>query len=137
MLERYPTVFHLVATVQGALHSSKDFVHLLKAAFPGGSITGAPKIRAMEIIRELETVRRNVYTGAIGYVSFDGDADLNIVIRTILLENGKAYFHVGGGVVADSDPESEYLETLHKGSALVESLAGPPEKAEVRSCTSR
>jgi len=122
VLETYPTVFHLVATVEGHLHQTKDITDLLKATFPGGSITGAPKIRAMEIIRELEPTRRGIYTGAIGYIGFDGDMDLNIVIRTMLLEGGRAHFQVGGGIVADSDPETEYEETLHKGRALLQSL---------------
>ncbi len=122
ILEMYPTVFHLVATVEGYLHQTKDITDLLKATFPGGSITGAPKIRAMEIIRELEPTRRSIYTGAIGYIGFDGDMDLNIVIRTMLLEGGRAHFQVGGGIVADSEPEAEYEETLHKGRALLQSL---------------
>ena len=144
VLETYPTVFHLVATVEGSLHETKDAVDLLKATFPGGSITGAPKIRAMEIIRELEPTRRGIYTGAIGYISFDGDLDLNIAIRTILLQGARAYFQVGGGIVADSDPEEEYEETLHKGKALVESLGKetpvvspvePPRRPEEKPCT--
>jgi para-aminobenzoate synthetase component 1 len=94
----------------------------LKATFPGGSITGAPKVRAMEIIDELEPTRRSVYTGSIGYLGFTGGMDLNIVIRTILVKNGKAYFQVGGGIVYDSEPEAEYQETLDKGKALVQAL---------------
>ncbi|MEE9515264.1 MAG: chorismate-binding protein, partial [Candidatus Brocadiales bacterium] len=100
-----------------------DAVDLIKATFPGGSITGAPKIRAMEIIDELEPTRRSVYTGAIGYLGFNGDMDLNIAIRTFLLKNSRAYFQVGGGIVADSNPEGEYEETLHKAKALIESVA--------------
>lgn len=122
VLEEYPTVFHLVSTVRGTLAPGRDLVDLLKATFPGGSITGAPKIRAMEIIEELEPVKRGVYTGSIGYLGFDGSADLNIVIRTFIIKDGQAYFQVGGGIVADSDPEMEYWETIHKGRALMRAL---------------
>ena len=122
VLETYPTVFHLVSTVKARLHEDKDLVDLLEACFPGGSITGAPKIRAMEIIDELEPTARSVYTGSIGYIGFDGRADLNIAIRTILYEAGRVTFQVGGGIVADSDPEAEYQETLDKGRALACSL---------------
>ncbi|MDD5223702.1 MAG: aminodeoxychorismate synthase component I [bacterium] len=121
-LETHPTVFHLVSTVEGRLRKDLDVVDLLHAAFPGGSITGAPKIRAMEIIAELEPQARSLYTGSLGYIGFDGRTDLNIVIRTILIRNGTAHFHVGGGIVADSDPEAEYEETLVKGRALKEAL---------------
>ena len=122
ILEVYPTVFHLTSTVVGRLGEGKGCVDLLKATFPGGSITGAPKVRAMEIIDELEPTRRSVYTGGIGYIGFNGDMDLNIVIRTILVKDGKAYFQVGGAVVYDSQPEAEYEETLHKAKALMQSL---------------
>ncbi|MGQ9533140.1 MAG: aminodeoxychorismate synthase component I [Desulfotomaculales bacterium] len=118
-LEEYATVFHLVSTVRGRLAPGKDVVDLLRATFPGGSITGAPKIRAMEIIEELEPVRRGIYTGSIGWIGFDGDCDLNIVIRTIIVKEGTAYFQVGGAVTADSVPEQEYLETLDKARALI------------------
>jgi len=123
-LESYPTVHHLVATVIGELHPRYDLVDLLKATFPGGSITGAPKIRAMEIIDELEPTRRSIYTGAIGYIGFDGGMDLNIVIRTFIEREGRLYFQVGGGVVADSELEMEYDETTHKARALLEAVAG-------------
>ncbi|MFZ5752927.1 MAG: chorismate-binding protein, partial [Bacillota bacterium] len=123
-IEEYATVFHLVATIKGQLKEDKDAIDLLKAAFPGGSITGAPKIRAMEIIEELETTKRNIYTGSIGYLGFDGDMDLNIVIRTIVIKDKKVYFQVGGGIVADSDPEKEYQETLDKAKALIRALKG-------------
>lgn len=121
-LEEYPTVFHLVSTVVGELAPGKDVVDLLVACFPGGSITGAPKVRAMEIIEELEPVRRGIYTGSIGYIGFDGDMDLNIVIRTLVVKNGRIYFQVGGGITADSEPPAEYLETLDKARALVRAL---------------
>jgi para-aminobenzoate synthetase component 1 len=121
-LEEYPTVFHLVSTVTGRLVKDKDIIDVVMASFPGGSITGTPKVRAMEIIHELEPVRRGIYTGSIGYIDFNGDADLNIVIRTIVVKDGQAYFQVGGGIVADSVPEMEYQETLDKARALMKAL---------------
>jgi len=121
-LEEYATVFHLVSTVEGELPDDKDFIDMLRAAFPGGSITGAPKIRAMEIIEELEPVRRGIYTGSIGYLGFDGQVDLNIVIRTIISKGEELYFQVGGGITADSDPAAEYDETLDKARALMRAL---------------
>lgn len=121
-LEKYSNVFHLVSTVSGRLKEGTDPIDCLLAAFPGGSITGAPKIRSMEIIEELEPVKRSVYTGAIGYISFDGDMDTSIVIRTFLVKEDDVYFQVGGGIVADSDPELEYEETLHKAKGLLEAL---------------
>ncbi len=122
ILETYPTVFHLTSTVKGRLCEDKDRIDLLKATFPGGSITGAPKVRAMEIIDELEPTRRSVYTGSIGYLSFSGEMDLNIVIRTFLVKGGRAYFQVGGGIIYDSEPEAEYVETLDKAKALIQAL---------------
>jgi len=121
-LEAYPTVFHTVSTVEGELYPGKDRIDLLKATFPGGSITGAPKIRAMEIIDELEPTRRGIYTGALGYFGFNQTMDLNIVIRTFVIKENQVYFQVGGGIVADSDPEKEYQETLDKAKALIQSL---------------
>ena len=121
-IEDYSTVFQLVSTVEGELEEGIHALDCIKAAFPGGSITGAPKIRAMEIIDEIEPTQRNVYTGSIGYVGFNGDADLNIVIRTILQKGDTAYFQVGGGIVWDSDAEMEYEETLVKAKALIEAL---------------
>jgi para-aminobenzoate synthetase component I len=132
ILETYPTVFHLTSTVVGQLREGKDRIDLLKATFPGGSITGAPKVRAMEIIDELEPTRRGVYTGSLGYLSFSGDMDLNIVIRTIVIKDGQAYFQVGGAIVYDSEPESEYIETLDKGRALMKALdLVPPDNVEL------
>jgi para-aminobenzoate synthetase component 1 len=122
ILETYPTVFHLTSTVSGRLSRGKGCLELLKATFPGGSISGAPKVRAMEIIDELEPTRRSVYTGSIGYLGFNGDMDLNIVIRTIIVKDGKAYFQVGGAIIYDSEPEAEYIETLDKGRALMRAL---------------
>jgi para-aminobenzoate synthetase component 1 len=118
-LEKYETVFHLVSTVVGRLHEGHSAVDCLKACFPGGSITGAPKVRSMEIIDELEPTCRGVYTGAIGYLCFSGDMDTNIVIRTMVVKDGWAHFQVGGGIVADSEPEAEYQETLDKARALM------------------
>ena len=121
-LETHPTVFHLVGTVEGDLHAGVGPAGLLRATFPGGSITGAPKIRAMEIIDELEGPARNVYTGCIGYVGVDGSAEWNIAIRTIVCDGGAAHVQVGGGIVADSTPQGEYAETLHKARAMLESI---------------
>ena len=122
-LERFATVHHLVSTVVGELAADADAVDLLASTFPGGSITGAPKIRAMEIIAEIEPSRRGVYCGAIGYLSTTGALDTSIVIRTYLALGGRVYFSVGGGIVADSDPEEEYRETLDKARALIAALA--------------
>jgi para-aminobenzoate synthetase component 1 len=122
ILEVFPTVFHLTSTVVGRLREGKNSIDLLKATFPGGSITGAPKVRAMEIIDELEPTKRSVYTGSIGYLSFGGDLELNIAIRTFLVKGKRAYFQVGGAVTYDSDPETEYQETLDKARALVDAL---------------
>ncbi|MDQ4128321.1 MAG: aminodeoxychorismate synthase component I [Actinomycetota bacterium] len=121
-LEGYASVWHLVSTVRGELEAGADAVDLLRACFPGGSVTGCPKIRAMEIIEELEPVRRGVYCGAIGYLSFTGEMDTNIVIRTLVLRDGRMHLQVGGAVTYDSDPEAEYAETLAKGLALSEAL---------------
>ena len=123
-LEKYPTVWHLASTITGQLRPDLQPSDIIQAVFPGGSITGAPKIRAMEIIEELELFKRGLYTGSVGYMGFDGAWDFNIVIRTILLKNKKAYIHVGGGIVADSIPESEYIETLDKARALFRVLKG-------------
>lgn len=122
-LEKYSTVFHLVSTVTGILKDEYTAVDCLKACFPGGSITGAPKIRAMEIIEELEPTSRNIYTGAIGYLGFDGNMDLNIAIRTIIMKDKKAYFGVGGGITWESINKYEYKETLDKAKALMRCLS--------------
>jgi para-aminobenzoate synthetase component 1 len=123
VLERYATVYHLVSTIVGQLRPGKTAVDLLEASFPGGSITGAPKIRAMEIIAELEPTRRGPYCGSIGYIGFDGDMDCSIVIRTYSIHGDQVSFQVGGGIVADSKPDEEYEETLAKGQALLAALA--------------
>jgi para-aminobenzoate synthetase component I len=123
-LEQHPTVHHLVSTVLGDLEPGADAVDLVRAAFPGGSITGAPKVRAMEIIAELEPTRRGVYCGSIGYLSATGTMDTSIVIRTFVLRDGELYFQAGGGIVADSDPELEYRETLDKAAGLIATVRG-------------
>ena len=127
ILETFPTVFHLTSTVSGKLRRGKSNIDLLKATFPGGSITGAPKVRAMEIIDELEPTKRSVYTGSIGYLGFNEDMDINIVIRTFLIKEGKAYFQVGGGIIYDSDAEAEYVETLDKARGLLRALQLAPQ----------
>ena len=126
-LEGYASVWHLVSTIRGELRPELDAVDLLKACFPGGSITGAPKIRAMEIIEELEPVRRGIYCGAIGYISFTGTIDTSIAIRTLVLKDQRIQLQVGGGVVADSDSEAEYEETISKGRSLFSALGAELE----------
>jgi len=121
-VESYASVFHTVAQVEGHLHERYDLVDLLEATFPGGSITGAPKVRAMEIIDELEPTARSVYTGGVGYIGFDGRMDLNIAIRTLLVNGDRVHLQVGGGIVADSTPQGEYDETLAKGFSVLEAL---------------
>jgi para-aminobenzoate synthetase component 1 len=121
-LESYPTVHHLVSEVRGRLRPGMGPVDLLQAAFPGGSVTGAPKVRAMEIIAELEPTARGPYCGSLGYIGFDGSMDTNILIRTFTIGKGWIQFPVGGGIVADSTPEDEYAETLHKAEGLLRAL---------------
>jgi para-aminobenzoate synthetase component 1 len=118
-IETYPTVFHAVATVSGQIREDITFCDVLKAMFPGGSITGAPKIRAMEIINQTEPTARGVYTGSIGFIGIDGSVCLNIAIRTVIITGQKAFAQTGGGIVADSDPQAEWQETLTKARALV------------------
>ena len=121
-VESYATVHHLVSTVRGRLAQGRDALDLLRGCFPGGSITGAPKIRAMEIIEELEPHRRGVYCGSIGYLGFDGQLDSNIAIRTLVHSDNTLRFWAGGGIVADSDQEQEYQECYHKAAALLHLL---------------
>jgi para-aminobenzoate synthetase component 1 len=121
-LEKLEQVFHLVSTVRGQLRSGLDAVDVLRACFPGGSITGAPKKRAMEIIGMLEPVSRGLYCGSIACLGFNGECRMNIVIRTLIRENHSIHYHVGAGIVADSDPEKEYEETLHKARGLQTAL---------------
>ncbi|HEV8456181.1 MAG TPA: aminodeoxychorismate synthase component I [Gemmatimonadales bacterium] len=130
-LEQHPTVHHLVSTVLGELTPGADAVDLIRAAFPGGSITGAPKVRAMEIIAELEPTQRGVYCGSIGYISATGAMDTSIVIRTYLALGGQLYFQAGGGIVADSDVELEYRETLDKARGLIETLVESHQSPDV------
>jgi aminodeoxychorismate synthase component I len=118
-LECFEQVFHLVSTVEGRLREEIDHVAALRACFPGGSITGAPKKRAREIIAELEPEPRGLYTGALGWFGFNGESQFNIVIRTVIVESGRAHFHVGAGIVADSVPEKEWQETLDKAAGIL------------------
>jgi len=121
-IEAHPTVYHGVATVEGVLRDNVGFSDLLRAIFPGGSVTGAPKIRAMQIIDELETVRRGPYCGAIGFIAPGGRMGFNMAIRTMIVANGLVHMSVGGGIVADSDPAAEYEETLVKARAMLGAL---------------
>ncbi len=123
-VESYPTVHHLVSVVQGTLQPNLGPIDLLRATFPGGSITGAPKIRAMEIIAEVEPTSRGPYTGSLGYISFDGNLDSSILIRSFCIKDNEVTFQVGGAIVLDSDPASEYEETLVKASGLMRALTG-------------
>lgn len=121
-IEEYKTVFQATSTVEGILRKDKDCFDLIDACFPGGSITGCPKIRSMQIIEEIEPSSRGIYTGCLGYVDFSGDLDLNILIRTMFIKENKISFHVGSGIVADSIPEKEYEETLVKAKAMMNCL---------------
>jgi para-aminobenzoate synthetase component 1 len=121
-IEAHPTVYHGVATIEGTLREDVTFVDLLRAIFPGGSITGAPKIRAMQIIEELEPTRRGPYCGAIGYLAPDGSMEFNVAIRTMIVQDAQVHIPVGGGIVADSSPAEEYEETLVKAKALFAAL---------------
>ena len=122
-MEEYASVMHLVSSVEGQLRSECDLVDLLTAIFPGGSITGAPKVRAMEIIAELEPDSRGAYCGSLGYLGFDGNADLNILIRTITVQQGWWQVPVGGGIVSQSDPKQEYEETWTKAAGMLRAIA--------------
>lgn len=128
-VESFATVHHLVSTVVGKLAPGRDAIDLLRGAFPGGSITGAPKVRAMQIIEEIEPHRRGVYCGAIGYVGYDGNMDTNIAIRTLVHSHGTVRFWAGGGIVADSEREAEYQETFDKAAALLSLLQQSAESA--------
>ena len=124
VIEPYANVSHLVSTVTGKLKDSLSSTDIIKATFPGGSITGAPKIRAMEIIDELEPTQRNVYTGSVGYIGFNGDMDFNIAIRTLIKKDKNIFFQVGGGITWDSNPEEEYQETLDKAKSIMKAVRG-------------
>ena len=121
-VERYSHVMHLVSNVAGRLRGDRSAMDVLRACFPAGTVTGAPKIRAMEIIAELERERRGVYAGAIGYLSFTGSVDTCIAIRTMLVKDGRATVQAAAGIVADSIPKQEYLETQNKVAALLQAL---------------
>ncbi|MBD3176362.1 MAG: hypothetical protein GF320_14375 [Armatimonadia bacterium] len=130
-VESYSHVSHIVSNVVGTLRADRDSFDAIAATFPGGTITGCPKIRCMEIIDELERTQRGPYTGSAGYIGLDGDMDLNIIIRTFAITGGRAYIQVGGGVVADSQPAAEYEETLHKARALLLAAQECPAAAPV------
>jgi len=121
-IERYSHVMHIVSNVSARLRDGLDWLDLLRATFPAGTLSGAPKVRAMEIIDELETLRRGPYGGCVGYVDYSGNMDTAIAIRTLLVKDGEIFLRSGAGIVADSDPESEYQETINKGRALVEAI---------------
>jgi anthranilate synthase component 1 len=121
-VERYSHVMHLVSNIQAHIADGKDAFDVLRATFPAGTLSGAPKVRAMEIIDELEPVRRGPYGGAVGYFSFEGNMDFCITIRTMLIKGGEISIQVGAGIVADSDPELEYQETINKGQALMQAV---------------
>jgi para-aminobenzoate synthetase component 1 len=120
--EAYSHVIHIVSNICGALHQARDALDLLRAMFPGGTITGCPKVHCMEIIDELEPVRRGPYTGSFGYIGYNGDMDMNIIIRTLVRKGDRVYAQAGAGIVADSDPEREYHETLRKAEAMVHAV---------------
>lgn len=121
-IERYSHVMHIVSNVQGELAGNRDAFDLVRATFPAGTLSGAPKVRAMEVIDELEPVKREVYGGAVGYFSFSGNMDLCITIRTLVIKNGKVHLQAGAGIVADSDPASEWQETVNKGMAVMKAI---------------
>ena len=123
VIERYSHVMHIVSEVTGRLHDDLSYADVLRATFPAGTVSGAPKIRALEIIRELEPVKRNVYAGAIGYLGWHGDADTAIAIRTAVIQDGRLHVQAGAGIVFDSDPEKEWDETMNKGRALFRAVA--------------
>lgn len=129
-IEEYPTVYQMVSTVTGRTHIGVGPVEILEACFPGGSVTGAPKIRAMEIIDEIEPMQRSVYCGAIGYIGFDGSLLMSVPIRNILVTGNKAYIQVGGGIVADSDPDAEYRESLDKAAGSLMALDAAVTESE-------
>jgi anthranilate synthase component 1 len=122
VVERYSHVMHIVSNVQGELEPGKDAFDVVRATFPAGTLSGAPKVRAMEIIDELEPARREIYGGAVGYFSFSGNMDLAIAIRTLVIKDGKVHLQAGAGIVADSDPVTEYQETVNKAMAEVKAI---------------
>lgn len=134
--EAYSHVIHIVSNVRGRLHRRRGPIDLLRAMFPGGTITGCPKVRCMEIIDELEPVRRGPYTGSFGYIGYDGGMDMNIIIRTLVRVGGRVYAQAGAGIVADSDPEREYQESLRKAEAMVRAVEFAAQAAGSPSCLS-
>lgn len=122
IIEKHPTLYHAVAAISGTLHEDVELEQVIRATFPGGSVIGAPKIRAMEIIDELEPTARSAYCGSIGWIGLQGDFDFNIAIRTIILQNGRAYLQTGGAIVDDSDPQREYEETLVKAAGCARAI---------------
>jgi len=122
-VEKYSHVMHIVSDCAGTLEKGKDSFDVLRASFPAGTVAGAPKIRAMEIIDELENIRRGPYAGCVGYFSFSGNMDTCITIRTIIIKNNTAYVQAGAGIVADSVPENEYKETQNKAAAMLKAIA--------------
>ncbi|MBI3814040.1 MAG: chorismate-binding protein, partial [Nitrospinae bacterium] len=122
VIEKYSHVMHIVSNVRGKIEKGMDCYDVLKATFPAGTVSGAPKIRAMEIIEELEPTRRGIYAGAVGYFSFSGNMDMAITIRTLLIKGKTAYLGIGAGIVADSEPEREFEETMNKGKALIKAI---------------
>jgi anthranilate synthase component 1 len=132
VVERYSHVMHLVSHIQAQLADGKDCFDVLKATFPAGTLTGAPKVRAMEIIDELEPTARGPYGGAVGYFSFTGNMDFCITIRTMMLKEGKIYIQAGAGVVADSDPDAEYRETVNKAEGMRQAINLAASGFEIR-----
>jgi anthranilate synthase component 1 len=122
VVERYSHVMHIVSNVEGTLRDGLNSFDVLRASFPAGTVSGAPKVRAMEIIHELEPCRRGPYAGAVGYFGFGGNMDLAITIRTVVMKQGKAFIQAGAGIVADSIPSKEYEETVHKAEALFQAI---------------
>jgi anthranilate synthase component 1 len=122
VIERYSHVMHIVSNVQGELEDGRDAFDLVRATFPAGTLSGAPKVRAMQIIDELEPARREIYGGAVGYFSFSGNMDLAIAIRTLAIKDGKVHLQAGAGIVADSDPAAEWQETVNKGMAVMKAI---------------
>jgi len=123
VIERYSHVMHIVSNVEGRIAPGRDAIDVLKASFPAGTVTGAPKVRAMQLIDELEPVKRGVYSGAVGYLGFNGDMDMAIAIRTAVVKAGRLHVQAAAGVVADSEPQSEWQETQHKARALLRAAA--------------
>ena len=122
-IERYSHVMHIVSQVVGKLKSDKNAFDLMRATFPAGTVSGAPKVRAMQIISELEQLRRNAYAGALGYFGYEGNHDSCIAIRTAMILNGKMHLQAGAGIVADSIPENEFLETINKAKGMLKAVS--------------